>query len=145
MQSHTTKADTGGVLTPRVQIGLGVVWVVLGVIIALSPSLGDSETNQHSPHSGWLIAAAALFMIVVAVRRLRNPPAESPARPAARQFSRRHKVLLIAGNVVVLLGAITLIGVGLSRGQVGLTAYALLLLSFAAAGMLMFAQARQGR
>ncbi len=97
-------------LSPWGRLPFAVLWLVLGVVIGMSDPLGDTRAGRGSPLVGWIVAAAAVWMVVELLREARTPAPQSRgggryARDPRPCSGREKARLLGAGVLSLLLGA----------------------------------------
>ncbi len=116
-----------------------MLWLVLGVVIGMSEPLSETGRGRSSPIIGWLVAVAAVGMVIALVREAKAPvpPVRGPGRHARdpRAYSGREAALLIGAILGSLLFGIWLIWHGRIEDSTAAVAFGVFALSLAVGGV----------
>jgi hypothetical protein len=105
----------------------GVVWVVCGAVIGVSPPLSETGRGSGSPFVGWLVCGFGVFVVVSGVRN--RSISGRPRHSRGREASRANELRLFGAAAITTVGGVGSVWWGIASGGAAHTAFGVIALS----------------
>jgi hypothetical protein len=110
---------------------VGGLWMLSGVLIAISPPVEHADGRTWSPKVGWLVVAGGVLLIAAALGGGSSARSGRHSNGRTARSERGVELRLIVAVVVVVLMGGAFIWIGIDTDQAAVTSYGVVALSSA--------------